>query len=79
MAHSPDVFKKIVASISPTIFGYDVEKESLALQLFGGVPKNLDDGTRIRGDIHILLIGDPGVAKCVTGDADVSLADGSRP
>ncbi len=63
VAHSPDVFKKIVASISPSIFGYDVEKESLALQLFGGVPKNLDDGTRIRGDIHILLIGDPGVAK----------------
>jgi len=76
VAHSPDVFKKIVASISPSIFGYDVEKESLALQLFGGVPKNLDDGTRIRGDIHILLIGDPGVAKCVTGDTKVLLSDG---
>ena len=77
VAHSPDVFKKIVASISPTIYGYDVEKESLALQLFGGVSKVLDDGTRIRGDIHILLVGDPGVAKCVTGDADISMADGS--
>lgn len=77
VAHSPDVFKKIVASISPTIYGYDVEKESLALQLFGGVPKKLDDGTRIRGDIHILLIGDPGVAKCVVGDTDVTMPDGS--
>ena len=77
VAHSPDVFKKIVASISPTIFGYDTEKEALALQLFGGVPKNLDDGTRIRGDIHILLIGDPGVAKCVTGDAEISMTDGT--
>ncbi|MBI0584625.1 MAG: hypothetical protein ISF22_10430 [Methanomassiliicoccus sp.] len=77
VAHSPDVFKKIVASISPTIYGYDVEKESLALQLFGGVPKNLDDGTRIRGDIHILLVGDPGVAKCVVGDTDLTMADGS--
>jgi DNA replicative helicase MCM subunit Mcm2 (Cdc46/Mcm family) len=76
-AHSPDIFRKIVASISPTIFGYDVEKEALALQLFGGVPKNLDDGTRIRGDIHILLIGDPGVAKCVTGYAEVTMGDGS--
>lgn len=77
VAHSPDVFRKIVASISPTIYGYDVEKESLALQLFGGVPKKLDDGTRIRGDIHILLIGDPGVAKCVVGDTDVGMPDGS--
>lgn len=76
-AKSPDIFNKIVASISPTIFGYDVEKEALALQLFGGVSKELDDGTRIRGDIHVLLVGDPGVAKCVTGDAEVMMADGS--
>lgn len=62
-AADPNVFKKIVASISPTIYGYEVEKEAIALQLFGGVPKELDDGTRIRGDIHILLVGDPGVAK----------------
>jgi len=76
-ARSPDIFKKIIASISPTIFGYDVEKEAIALQLFGGVSKELDDGTRIRGDIHVLLVGDPGVAKCVTGDAEVMMADGS--
>jgi 1108aa long hypothetical cell division control protein len=79
-AKSPQLFENIVASISPTIFGYDVEKECLALQLFGGVPKTLDDGTKIRGDIHILLIGDPGVAKCVTGDTLVTLADNTcRP
>jgi replicative DNA helicase Mcm len=77
-AADPNVFKKIVASISPTIYGYDIEKESIALQLFGGVPKELDDGTRIRGDIHILLVGDPGVAKCVSGDSRVTLADGQR-
>jgi len=77
VASSPDLFKKIIASISPTIYGYDTEKEALALQLFSGVPKVLDDGTRIRGDIHILLIGDPGVAKCVTSDTDVTMPDGS--
>lgn len=77
IAASPDLFEKIVASISPTIYGYNTEKESLALQLFSGVPKLLDDGTRIRGDIHILLVGDPGVAKCVTSDALVSLSDGT--
>ena len=76
-ARSPNVFSNIIASISPTIYGYNVEKEAIALQLFGGVSKELDDGTRIRGDIHILLVGDPGVAKCVTGDAQVMMADGS--
>ncbi len=60
---SPDAFDRIVASISPTIFGYTQEKEALALQLFGGVSKVMDDGTRIRGDIHIAMIGDPGTAK----------------
>jgi len=62
-AKSPDVMDTIIKSISPTIYGYDQEKEALALQLFGGVPKTMDDGTRIRGDIHIALIGDPGTAK----------------
>ncbi|OGS42548.1 MAG: hypothetical protein A3K67_07500 [Euryarchaeota archaeon RBG_16_62_10] len=62
-AKSSDVFDPIIASISPTIYGYTQEKEALALQLFGGVPKIMDDGTRIRGDIHIALIGDPGTAK----------------
>ena len=76
-ARDPALFKKVIASISPTIYGYDREKEAIALQLFGGVQKSLDDGTKIRGDIHILLVGDPGVAKCVTGDAEVWLADQS--
>jgi replicative DNA helicase Mcm len=76
----PTLFKRIVASISPTIYGYESEKEAIALQLFGGVHKTLDDGTKIRGDIHVLLVGDPGVAKCVTGDAQVLLADcATRP
>ena len=62
-AESPDALDRTIASISPTIYGYDQEKEALALQLFGGVSKIMDDGTRIRGDIHIALIGDPGTAK----------------
>jgi len=62
-AEAPDFFERVIASISPTIYGYDQEKEALALQLFGGVSKHMDDGTRIRGDIHIALIGDPGTAK----------------
>lgn len=63
LAENPGSFDRVVNSISPTIYGYPREKEALALQLFGGVQKEMDDGTRIRGDIHILLVGDPGVAK----------------
>ena len=50
-------------SIAPTIFGMEWEKSALALQQFGGVDKELPDGTRIRGDIHMLMMGDPGLAK----------------
>jgi len=59
----PEIYQKIRKSVSPTIYGMDVEKEALVLQLFGGVAKEMPDGTRIRGDIHSLLVGDPGTAK----------------
>ena len=62
-ADDPEIFRHIVASIAPSIYGMEVEKEALALQLFGGVAKMMPDGRRIRGDIHILLVGDPGTAK----------------
>lgn len=57
------IYQKIRASITPTIYGLETEKEGLALQLFGGLQKIMPDSTRIRGDIHILLVGDPGTAK----------------
>jgi replicative DNA helicase Mcm len=63
LSKDPDIYRKITASISPTIYGMTIEKEALALQLFGGVPKIMPDGTHIRGDIHIFLVGDPGTAK----------------
>ncbi|MBP5394848.1 MAG: ATP-binding protein, partial [Candidatus Methanomethylophilaceae archaeon] len=63
MSKDPNLRENIVKSIAPTIFGMDEEKEAVALQLFGGTHKIMDDGTSIRGDIHILMIGDPGVAK----------------
>ncbi|VVB90807.1 Minichromosome maintenance protein MCM [uncultured archaeon] len=58
-----EIFGKVIRSIAPSIYGYDEVKEAMALQLFSGMPKSLPDGARIRGDIHILLVGDPGVAK----------------
>ena len=60
---SPDIYRLITASIAPSLYGMHVEKEALALQLFSGVPKLLPDGRRIRGDIHVLMVGDPGVGK----------------
>jgi replicative DNA helicase Mcm len=59
----PEIFNKMMMSISPTIYGLNVEKEALVLQLFGGILKEMPDGTHIRGDIHTLLVGDPGTAK----------------
>jgi len=53
----------MIKSIAPTIYGMDIEKEAILLQLFGGLAKELPDGTRIRGDIHTLFVGDPGTAK----------------
>jgi replicative DNA helicase Mcm len=59
----PSVFSRIVASLAPSIAGMEAEKQAIGLQLFGGVAKYLPDGVRVRGDVHILMVGDPGVAK----------------
>jgi len=59
----PTVVDKIVLSLAPTIKGMEEEKEAIALQLFGGVEKKHADGVRVRGDIHCLIVGDPGTAK----------------
>ena len=58
-----DLEELIVSSIAPSIYGYREVKLAVALLLFGGVPKVYPDGVRVRGDIHVLLIGDPGTAK----------------
>jgi replicative DNA helicase Mcm len=63
LASRDDIYDLFTRSIAPSIFGMDRVKESLMLQLFGGVARLNPDGTRNRGDIHILLMGDPGVAK----------------
>lgn len=65
LAADPNIYEKLVNSIAPGIYGFEDIKESVVLQLFGGVPHVLPDGSRIRGNIHILLTGDPGVGKTV--------------
>jgi len=63
ISKDPKIYEKMRKSIAPTIFSMDVEKDALILQLFGGTAKEMPDGTRIRGDIHALFVGDPGTAK----------------
>ncbi len=65
LAADPRIYEKLSASIAPSIFGYDEIKFAVVLQLLGGVKKKRSDGTKSRGDFHILLVGDPGVAKSV--------------
>jgi replicative DNA helicase Mcm len=76
LSEEPDIYDQMVGSIAPSIYGYEQEKLAMILQLFSGVSKNLPDGSRIRGDLHMLLIGDPGTGKCVRGDTKVMLSDG---
>lgn len=56
-------YGKLAASICPEIFGLEDVKKALLLQMVGGSTLTMDDGMKIRGDINVALIGDPGVAK----------------
>jgi replicative DNA helicase Mcm len=62
-ADNPEVYEMLAESVAPKIFGLKLEKLAITLQLFGGVRKELPDGSKIRGDFHLLLIGDPGKGK----------------
>lgn len=63
LRHDPNVYDRIAKSIAPEIFGSVDVKKALLLLLLGAPPKRLPDGMRLRGDLHICLMGDPGVAK----------------
>jgi replicative DNA helicase Mcm len=63
MARNGTLKQNILSSVAPSIFGLEDVKLGIALQLFGGTAIELEDGTRKRGDIHILLVGDPGCGK----------------
>lgn len=66
LSKDPELEEKIINTIAPRIQGYKEVKEAIALQLFGGVPEYEQDKGWIRGDIHVLLVGDPGIGKSQT-------------
>src|SRR3989338_4106025 len=63
LGKDPQLRQKLVGSIAPSIYGYEQIKEAVLLQLFGGTHKQRRDGSTTRGDMHILLVGDPGSGK----------------
>ena len=63
LSRDPELFSKLINSLAPSIYGYEKVKEALLLQLIGGVRKVRSDKVVSRGDIHILLVGDPGAGK----------------
>lgn len=63
LAKKEDVLEILVKNTAPAIYGYTKIKEAILLQLFGGAGADKGGGIRTRGDIHILLLGDPGAAK----------------
>jgi len=63
LSKDPQIVDKIINSIAPSIYGHTDIKTAVALSLFGGVPKNTRGAHHVRGDINVLLLGDPGTAK----------------
>ena len=63
IASKPDAYEKLIASFAPHIYGHEPIKEAILLLIVGSVTKKLEDGSTRRGDINVLLVGDPGTAK----------------
>ena len=72
MVHSDHIYARLVRSVAPTVYGHEIVKKGILLQLMGGVHKTTLEGIHLRGDINICVVGDPSTSKsqflkCVLG------------
>lgn len=63
MIESDHIYSRLVESIAPTVYGHEIVKKGLLLQLMGGVHKQTPEGMHLRGDINICIVGDPSTSK----------------
>lgn len=63
MVHSDHIYSRLVNSIAPTVYGHEIIKKGILLQLMGGVHKRTPEGMALRGDINICIVGDPSTSK----------------
>jgi replicative DNA helicase Mcm len=63
LARKNDAYDILISSYAPHVYGHEVIKEVILLLIVGSVTKRLEDGSARRGDINVLLVGDPGTAK----------------
>lgn len=63
MVHSDHIYSRLVNSIAPTVYGHEIIKKGLLLQLMGGVHKFTPEGMALRGDLNICIVGDPSTSK----------------
>ena len=63
MVHSDHIYSRLVNSLAPMVYGHEIVKKGLLLQLMGGVSKATPEGMQLRGDINICIVGDPSTSK----------------
>ncbi|WRT67336.1 uncharacterized protein IL334_004306 [Kwoniella shivajii] len=63
MVNSDNIYQRLVQSIAPTVYGHEIVKKGILLQLMGGVHKQTQEGIHLRGDINVCVVGDPSTSK----------------